>query len=303
METASTNFKSLVKSIRYWLLGRAESESEYYEVLKAMQLCLEHHNGVRNDGEPEAIHQFSMACMARSMIRHISNPVRVLILIFLHDIVEDPNQKTKAFISIEQIEAMFGDVIAEKVRMVSKEILGKKNPNYSLETIFADEDLSVVKGFDRVHNVSSMYGVFKPARLQRYIDETENQFIDLIKSARQTFYFQESVYEMMKLILNMELKLIKHLVMAETTPTTKTMSVIKDWFDSTRGRVLEIVDDATNLAPALEPEDLADRLMDAFEISELQLALVQQLLSPDNAVKQEAVDAMVTHICKVKYGI
>jgi acyl carrier protein len=206
------NFDKLVKANRYWILGRAEVDSEFYKVLKAFELCLKHHDGFRNGGEPEAIHQMQMFAHARTMLKNIQNPVTVLILILLHDIIEDPNQKTKQYIDLELLKETFDAEIVRKLLMMSKEIRGVKNEDYSLEAIFADVDCSVAKGIDRANNVSTMIPVFKRSRLERYVTETAEQFLPNIKKARRAFPEQESVYENIKLCIVNQLVIASHVL-------------------------------------------------------------------------------------------
>lgn len=212
MDTQLTKFEKLRIAARYWLLGMAKSDPAYYKVLEAMELSNDHHNGSRNGGDPEFIHQLGIFHNLRTLHDHIRNPITVYILVFLHDAVEDPNKATRKLISLEEVEKRFGSMISFKVRLLSKEILGQPNPDYSLDDIFDDEDTAVVKSGDRVDNISSMYGVFKPARLERYVKETLEEFIPRIKNARRRFPDQEAVFENMKLELVNQLDLISHLM-------------------------------------------------------------------------------------------
>lgn len=216
MENKLTKFEKLVIATRYWLLGMAEQNPEYFKVLAAFEYGLEHHNGKRNGGDPEYIHQLSIFMRLRTMHRHIRNPVIVYILTFLHDAVEDPNKETGKMVSLEEVEQRWGLVIATKLKKLSKEILGQKNPEYSLDVIFADEDCAPVKTKDRCDNVSTMFGVFKPARLERYVKETEEEFMPRIKEARRKFPDQEAIFENAKLEINNQLTLIRHMMNAET---------------------------------------------------------------------------------------
>jgi (p)ppGpp synthase/HD superfamily hydrolase len=200
---------------RYWLLGLAENEPVYFDVIRALELCITHHDGVRNGGEPEWSHQIGIFHQVRTQHKHIAHPALVYILIFLHDAVEDPNQKTNVYITLEELQRDFSPVVADKVRKMSKKIMGQDNPDYSLETIFADEDCSIAKAGDRVNNVSTMVGVFKPARLDRYRLETADHFLPNIKKARRKFPHQESVYEAMRLQLVNQLVLIEHIIGTE----------------------------------------------------------------------------------------
>lgn len=215
MTDALTKFEKLKIATRYWLLGMAETDPGYFKVLDAMEYGLAHHDGERNGGDHEFIHQLGIFMHVRTLHRHVRNPKMVYTLIFLHDAVEDPNKKTGKMISLDDITARYGADVALKLRKLSKEILGQKNVAYSLDEIFDDEDCSVVKAGDRVNNVSTMVGVFKPARLERYIKETKEEFIHRLKSARRKFPHQEGVFENMKLELVNQLTLIEHIVDAQ----------------------------------------------------------------------------------------
>lgn len=195
----------LLISARFWLLGLAVHDPEYFQVVSLMEKSLLHHNGLRNGGDPEFIHQLGIFHYIRKMHKQLKNPKMVYMLVFGHDMIEDPNQHTGRFVSPEEIRQEFGEEYTIKLLKMSKEILGQKNPNYSLQTIFEDEDCGPAKGADRVDNVSTMYGVFKEARLERYIKETAEQFIPLLKMARRLHPHQEPVYEALKESLNTHL--------------------------------------------------------------------------------------------------
>lgn len=206
MNASLTKFQKLLISARYWLLGMAEHDERYYGVIEALEYGLERHNGTRNGGEPEFIHQLSIFHHVRTLHKHLRNPVTVYTLIFLHDVVEDKN------VPLQEISEIWGDEIAHKLDLLSKEVLGVKKENYSLDPVFKDVDCSVVKFGDRVHNVSTMVGVFKKSRLERYIREVLDIFLPNAKVSRRMFPDQESVYENMKLELVNQLQLIQHIM-------------------------------------------------------------------------------------------
>lgn len=206
------DFSKLLIAARYWLLGLAESDVEYYDVIKALEIGLEHHDGCRNGGDPEFVHQLGIFHYLRTMHKHIKNPKVVYKLVFLHDALEDPNQSTKKFITPEEIRDAFGDAFLVKLKKMSKEILGQKNPDFSLDAVFDDEDTSIAKGGDRVDNVTSMVGVFKKARLERYTKETMEEFLPRLKNARRKFPSQEAIYENIKMELIGTLTLISHIL-------------------------------------------------------------------------------------------
>jgi (p)ppGpp synthase/HD superfamily hydrolase len=186
------NYDKLKIAARYWLLG--------------LEYGARRHTGQRNGGEPEFIHQLGIFHQLRTLHRHIANPITVYTLVFLHDVVEDKN------VPLDEIEKIWGPAIRHKLDLLSKEVHGVKKLNYSLDPVFADEDASIVKGGDRVNNVSSMVGVFKKARLERYVKETADEFLPRLKEARRSFPHQEAVYEAIKLELINQLTLINHII-------------------------------------------------------------------------------------------
>lgn len=212
-----TKFDKLLISARYWLLGMAENDPGYFKVVDALEMGLEHHDGLRNGGDPEFVHQLQIFHYLRTMHRHIANPKMVYKLVFLHDALEDPNQASKkagkpVYITPEEVRTKFGEEFLAKLKMMSKEILGLPNPEYSLDAIFDDEDTSLAKGADRVDNVNSMVGVFKRPRLERYIKDTAEEFLPRLKGSRRKFSSQEAIYENIKMELVGTLTLISHIL-------------------------------------------------------------------------------------------
>lgn len=226
MDKDITQFQKLMISARYWLLGMAEHDPEYFKVIEAMELGAEHHDGFRNGGDPEFIHQLQIFHYLRTMHKHIADPVMVYKLVFLHDALEDPNQASKkagkpVYITPEEIREKFGSLFLVKLKKMSKEILGIKNAEFSLDEVFEDQDTSVAKGGDRVNNVTSMIGVFKRERLERYVKETMEEFLPRLKKARRLFPAQESIYENIKLELIGTLSLIGHILEGYIPEDTK----------------------------------------------------------------------------------
>lgn len=201
-----TKFDKLLISARYWLLGMAETDNRYFKVLDALEYGRERHTGKRNGGDPEFIHQLGIFHHLRTLHKHLRNPATVYTLVFLHDVVEDKN------VPLLDIERQWGKDVARKLDLLSKEVLGQKKVNYSLDPVFEDEDASVVKGADRVNNISSAVGVFKRSRLERYFKETSEEFLPRLKQARRRFPDQEAVFENVKLELNNQLTLISKIL-------------------------------------------------------------------------------------------
>lgn len=202
-----TSQEKLKLSARYWLLGRAVDDHEYYKVYDALEYMLEKHTGKRNGGDAESIHQLRIFHGLRTMHRHLTKPHVKYKAAFLHDTVEDKN------VPISEIERLFGSEVADVVNLLSKSELGVERPkeNY-LPAIFANEHASVVKLGDRNDNISTMVGVFKPERLERYFIETRDQFLPSIKLSRRLFPEQEVVYENYKMQIQNQLNLIGYIV-------------------------------------------------------------------------------------------
>lgn len=218
-------FDRQVAAARYWLIGMAETNPDYLKVIEAMEWSKSHHNGKRNGGGPEFMHQIEIFHKLRTLYKNLTNPVKVFILVFLHDMVEDGQKQpdgSKVFIGLDEVERRFGQEIAIKTAKLSKEILGVKNPDYSLDVIFADEDCAPTKLADRDNNISSMMGVFKRSRALRYVEETVNEFMPRAKDARRQFPQQESVFENLKSSLQNQLNLIELMMptyrLEEVTP-------------------------------------------------------------------------------------
>jgi len=190
METLTIYQKPAI-SLRYWLHGR-----KYFKALKAMNYAEKFHTGNRKDGAPEFSHQISLVNLARTFIDQLIYPEETLIVLFLHDIPEDYD------ISFDEIEKMFGNRVSDAVYLLSKEFRGKKKDT---EHYYGRLQLcpiaSLGKGFDRIHNISTMIGAFSEEKQKEYIDETEIYIIPAIKKAKRSFPEQEPVFEMIKFIL------------------------------------------------------------------------------------------------------
>ncbi len=191
------DYEKMKIALRYWLLGKG-----YYKAVEAMAFAEKFHNGTRKDGQHEFSHQVSQANVARTLIHHFNFKEEVFIVIFLHDICEDKG------ISYEEIEAKFGIVVKNAVRLMTKVYQGIKIPNEQYYTAMAEcEIASICKGLDRVHNLMSMLNGFKPEKRMSYIEETKQFTIPMLKLARRNFPFQEGAYENIKFIMTNQIQL------------------------------------------------------------------------------------------------
>lgn len=189
----STSYDKLLISIRYWLLGKAESDPSYYQPLKALEFALEYHDGVRKDNTTkEFYHQLSMVAYARTVVSMVSHPALLLTVILLHDTYEDYEE------SHQRLASEFPEAYAYIVR-ISKV---RDGHTISYEQYFGEMSncnvTSVAKAIDRIHNLSTMNGVFSEEKKRQYLDDVQAWFLPMIKVARKRFPEQEPAYEQLK---------------------------------------------------------------------------------------------------------
>ena len=195
-----TSTKKKMVAIRYWCLGR-----KYFKAVKALEYASQFHTGTRKDGiTAEYDHQLSIAAYIRSIATSLLNIDETLAAVFLHDVCEDYN------IGFEEIETKFGFTICEAVRLLTKTFRGEAlTSERYYKAIVGCHIASVVKGADRIHNIQTMTGVFDLPKQQKYIKETEEHVLPMLKEARRIFPEQESAYENEKHVLLSQIALIK----------------------------------------------------------------------------------------------
>lgn len=191
------DYEKMKIALRSWMLGRG-----YVNAVKAMNFAEQLHNGKRKDGSPEFSHQVSQASYARTMIDSLLFPEATLCVIFLHDIIEDKN------VTYKQLLELFGALVADAALKMSKVVNGLRIPD---EIYYKNMEscpiASIGKGFDRVHNLMTMLGGFKPDKQKSYIIETMEKVIPLQKVGRKNFPEQEAVYENIKFVMTNQIQL------------------------------------------------------------------------------------------------
>lgn len=191
------NYEKMKIAIRSWMQGR-----EYYKAIKAMNFAEKLHSGIRKDGQPEFSHQVSQLCYARTMIDNLLFPEETLCVIALHDTLEDKN------ITHKELVELFGSTVGDATLKMSKVVGGFRIPD---EIYYKNLDTcpiaSVAKGFDRVHNLMTMLGGFKPEKQVSYIKETLEKAVPMLKVSRRNFPEQEPVYENIKFVMTNQVQL------------------------------------------------------------------------------------------------
>lgn len=195
------DYKKLKLFVRSWMQGRG-----YHKAVRAMNFAEKHHTGTRKDGSPEFSHQVTQAAYAITLIDLFMYPEEVLCVIFLHDIHEDYD------VTKEELIRLFGEIVGEATIRISKVRNGIRIPD---DIYYNDMEpcpiVGPAKGIDRFHNIMTMIGGFTPEKQVSYVEETEHKTIPLLKVGRRLFPEQAAVYENIKLILQVQLRLYKAL--------------------------------------------------------------------------------------------
>lgn len=200
-----SSYEKLKMTSRYWLLGKAESDPKYFLTLRAFETALKYHKGVRKDKTTkEVYHQLNIFSMLRTMVSMFSSPHIVLAVALLHDTYEDyPESHT-------ELDTEFPELVPYLVR-ISKVRNGENIP---YKEYFSDMTAcpitSIAKIVDRIHNLSTMHGVFKKEKEAQYVQDVYNWFYPMIKQARRNFPEQEPAYELLRSILSLEVQLIEN---------------------------------------------------------------------------------------------
>ena len=188
-------------AMRYWLLGK-----EYHTALSAMEFARSFHTGVRKDGiTPEFAHQLFMARYVRTLLPGIIHGEETLACIMLHDVCEDYD------VGFEEIERRFGKRIERPVKLLTKKYRGTVIPyDTYFHNISEDPVASIGKGVDRTHNLFTMSDAnWTVEKQSNYLDEGDTRFLPMLKTARRMFPSQEPVYENIKTMMLMQMKLIR----------------------------------------------------------------------------------------------
>lgn len=186
-------------AMRYWLQGKG-----WHLALKALEMGLEHHVGRRKDGTPEFSHQIFQAQYVRTL-PDLIYPEETMSVVFLHDIVEDCG------VSFGTIHQEFGELVGTGVDLMSDiDAQGKEKPaDVFFAAMVASPVASLGKGVDRSHNFQSMLPVFSIEKQERYIKETRQHIIPMLKAARKKYTQQEPAYQNVKHLLLTQIELIE----------------------------------------------------------------------------------------------
>lgn len=165
----------------YTFLRGYASGADLTETMKALSFARAKHAGqYRKSGEAYIVHPLTMACNAVSLGIRDDN---VIAAILLHDVCEDCN------VGISELPV--SDEIRHSVNLLTFMVMDgeskkiAKNRYYNM--ILDNRAAVLTKLIDRCHNVSSMAGTFSRDRLQRYIGETRQYVLPLLRKAKSKY--------------------------------------------------------------------------------------------------------------------
>lgn len=199
--------------------GMAQSNPEYYKVMRAMNFAEKAHAGYRKDKvTPEFHHQVEICLYLRTISSNFMNPIEVFILALLHDTYEDYPHL------ISELESEFPDYFEKLLKLSKKEWyvdtngeLKSNDKEYTeyFNVLQNDSSCSIVKGVDRIHNCSTMIGVFNNEKQLKYVEEIMTYFLPMLKAARKNFPEQLNAYENIKALLGIQRNTIYSLLHKE----------------------------------------------------------------------------------------
>lgn len=136
-------------------------------VKKAFSIALiAHKDQFRDEGTPYIDHPLRVAS-------RFKNDDTLKTIALLHDVIEDSDY------SYEDIKDMFGEFIAQKVVLLTKDKTKKEfSIDSYMENIIQDFYALKVKLADRIDNISSLKFCLDQVKIEKYIKETYKYFIE-----------------------------------------------------------------------------------------------------------------------------
>lgn len=165
---------------------------------KALHYASQLHEGTYRSGnkEPYFYHPVQVASLLLSCGVEDDNVIAVALL---HDVMEDCNVT-----SIDLLNNGFNEEIVLATSLLTK----KSNFNKEIDNCDYYKDIcenriaSIVKVSDRCHNLSTMGEAFSIDKMKRYINETKEYTVPLLKEARWKYPEYNNCYFIMKTIIN-----------------------------------------------------------------------------------------------------
>lgn len=201
-----TRFQLAISSMR----GSLHSQKRW-EVIRALELGLELHTGLRADGvTPEFSHPLEMTHFMTTIERLIpSDPERALIDGLLHDTGED---KRTGF---PLIEKTFRPEILADCRLLAKfDASNPEMPKKDLDSYYLgllDSPFALfTKGVDVMHNLGTMPGAFSPKKQREQLAEKRDRILVVLKKGRKRYPEWKDAFQLLKHIINVEASMLTY---------------------------------------------------------------------------------------------
>lgn len=152
---------------------------ELFKSLKIAYLKAEyaHKDQKRRNGRPYITHPLRVAIILAGELN--IKDTNTLIMALLHDVVEDTP------VTIEEIQQLFGETIAEGVKLLTKADDFKENiekqRKYFWHLKRAPKNVQLVKLADRLDNMRDLENGTEPFKIKKYCQDTSYNFINWAK--------------------------------------------------------------------------------------------------------------------------
>lgn len=197
METIES-IRKVRSALRHFLLGR-----RFYKALEAFDYAEKLHVGTRKDGvTPSFHHQISIANYITTLPLEDTDMELAVTLAFLHDTPEDMH------VSDIELKRLFGDEVGRGALLLAKKFRGVELPKeVYFKELTTHPMATLVKGVDRLNNLSTMVGVFKFAKQRDYIAETLAHHLPMLKEARRMYPKYTLAFENIKYSINSRIEM------------------------------------------------------------------------------------------------
>lgn len=204
---AETDLPKKILMLRSKLLGAAMVDRSWLVAVDALEFAIAAHKGqFRKGGEtpvPYVSHPITATLYVMTLPQLIY-PANTVAGTLLHDVCED------CHISHQDLTANFNLEVADGVGYMTKGFEGiKKTPEEQFRDMLKSPISTIAKPADRGHNQGTMDGAHSKEKQHIQLDETLKYIIPMVKLARRKYTRQEQAYENIKLMLGMQVSLIR----------------------------------------------------------------------------------------------
>lgn len=194
----TTEYDKLRLTLKSQLIGMATLDSRYNTCIEAFAFAEGVHNGFRKDGTTrEFYHQLSILGYLMTLHHSLDEPHLVYQVALLHDAYEDYMNFSA------DLQSKFPEAFPYIQRISKVDTEGPINIVAYYHNMSTCSVTSIVKAVDRIHNLSTMTGIFSEDKISRYKEEVDTYFLPMIKRARRMFPSQTAAYENLKCVLNL----------------------------------------------------------------------------------------------------